>query len=161
MSADIAELLLLARERLRDAPRERIGELQEGRRLLGIRRAPRIVARGTAWHLGVLLLTDDAVLAVGDIVRSHAEVRRGFAAESQRRRAELAAAASRGGVPEGEVVHIGWHTVDPSALTAASTPVALRGGIPVVRWSAAGGFMPLVRYLDERVDLLRNPPERA
>ncbi|WP_285137762.1 glutaminase [Microbacterium sp. lyk4-40-TSB-66] len=155
------ELLAAARSRLDDAPRERLGELQEGRRLLGIPRAARIVPRGTAWHLGVLLLTDDGVLATGDIVRSHAEVRRGFAAESQRRRAELSAAAARGGVPEGETVHIDWHTIDPARLDAGSSPVAVRGGEALVRWSAAGGYMPLARYLDERIELLRHPPERA
>ena len=149
------------RARLADAPRERLGELQEGRRVLGIPRPARIVPRGTAWHLGVLLLTEEAVLATGDIVRSRAEVRRGFAAESQRRRAELAAAAARGGVPEGETVHIDWHPIDLSALDERSAPLAERGGETLVRWSAAGGFLPLARYLDERVELLRHPPERA
>lgn len=161
MTDALDDLLDAARARLTDAPRERIGELQEGRRLLGFPRAPRIVPTATAWHLGVLLLTEDALLATGDIVRSRAEVRRGFAAESQRRRAELAAAAARGGVPEGAVVHIGWHPVDVDALDERSTPVALRGGAVVVRWSAAGGLMPLDRYLDERIDLLQHPPERA
>ncbi|MDF2664362.1 MAG: glutaminase [Microbacterium sp.] len=151
----------LVRARLIDAPRERLGELQEGRRVLGIPRPARIVPRGSAWHLGVLLLSDEAVMATGDIVRSRAEVRRGFAAESQRRRAELAAAAARGGVPEGETVHIGWHPIDLSALDERSSPLAVRGGETLVRWSAAGGFMPLARYLDERVELLRHPPERA
>jgi len=150
-----------ARARLSGVPRERLGELQEGRRLLGIPRAARIAPRGTAWHLGVLLLTDDAVLATGDIVRSRAEVRRGFTAESQRRRAELAAAAARGGVPEGETIHIGWKIIDPGTVGMSSTPVALRGEEPLVRWSTGGGFMPLGRYLDERIDLLRHPPERA
>lgn len=158
-SAD--EMLSAARARLGDAPRERLGDLQEGRRLLGFPRAARIAPRGTAWHLGVLLLTDDGVLATGDIVRSRAEVRRGFAAESQRRRAELSAAAARGGVPEGETVHIGWHPIDLARLDATSSPVAVRGSEPLVRWSAAGGYMPLARYLDERIDLLRHPPERA
>lgn len=149
------------RARLADAPRERLGELQEGRRVLGIPRPARIVPRGTAWHLGVLLLTDEAVMATDDIVRSRAEVRRGFAAESQRRRAELAAAAARGGVPEGETIHIGWHPIDLRALDERSTPLAVRGGETLVRWSAAGGYMPLARYLDERIELLRHPPERA
>jgi hypothetical protein len=157
----LTEVLAAARTRLAGVPRERIGELQEGRRVLGIRRAPRIVDRGSAWHVGVLLLTDDAVLATGDIVRSRAEVRRGFAAESQRRRAELAAAAQRGGVPEGETVHIGWTAVDPLALGASTAPLALRDGEPLVRWSARGGYVPLARYLDDRVDLLVHPPARA
>lgn len=159
--AAVDQLLAAARARLADAPRERIGELQEGRRLLGIPRAARIVARGTAWHLGVLLLTDDAVLATGDIVRSRAEVRRGFAAESQRRRAELAAAAARGGVPAGESVHIGWHEIDTASLDGRSKPLAIRDGHAQVRWSAAGGYRPLAAYLDERIELLRHPPERA
>lgn len=157
----LRDLLDVARARLAGAPRERLGELQEGRRFLGIPRAPRIAPRGDAWHLGVLLLTDDGVLATGDIVRSRAEVRRGFAAESQRRRAELAAAADRGGVPEGETVHIGWHPLDLSSLHAGTSPLALRDGEPVVRWSPRGGFVPLAGYLDERVELLRHPPERA
>ncbi|MFJ4037290.1 glutaminase [Microbacterium sp. NPDC090007] len=161
MSRRLTELLREARARLSDAPRERFGDLQEGRRLLGIPRPARIATRGLAWHLGVLLLTDDDVLATGDIVRSRAEVRRGFAAESQRRRAELAAAAARGGVPEGETVHIGWTVLDPDGLSARSVPLAVRGGDVLVRWSAAGGYMPLGRYLDERIELLRHPPERA
>lgn len=159
--ARVEELLAAARSRLVDAPRERLGDLQEGRRFLGIPRAPRIVDRGRAWHLGVLLLTDEAVLSTGDIVRSRAEVRRGFPAESQRRRAELAAAAERGGVPEGEAVHIGWQPVDLGALDDRSAPLALRDGEPAVRWSARGGYVPLAGYLDERIDLLQHPPERA
>ncbi|MDQ1172685.1 hypothetical protein QE430_000992 [Microbacterium testaceum] len=161
MNAAVEGILAGARTRLADAPRERLGELQEGRRLLGIPRAARIVPRGTAWHLGALLLTDDEVLSTGDIVRSRAEVRRGFAAESQRRRAELSAAAARGGVPEGETIHIAWEPVDLSALGERTAPLALRGEEVLVRWSAAGGYMPLDRYLDERIELLRHPPERA
>ena len=160
-TSPLSAVLDEARARLSGASRERLGELQEGRRLLGIPRSARIAPRGTAWHLGVLLLTDDALLATGDIVRSRAEVRRGFAAESQRRRAELAAAAARGGVPEGETIHIEWRTIDPDAVGESSTPVGIRGGELLVRWSAAGGFMPLDRYLAERIELLRHPPERA
>ncbi|REC99920.1 hypothetical protein DEU35_0896 [Microbacterium sp. AG157] len=159
--SSLSAILDHARARLSDVPRERLGELQEGRRLLGIPRAARISSRGTAWHLGVLLLTEDALLATGDIVRSRPEVRRGFAAESQRRRAELSAAAARGGVPEGETVHIGWQAIDIARVGAASTPVAVRDGELLVRWSAAGAFMPLGRYVDERIELLRHPPERA
>jgi hypothetical protein len=108
----------------------------------------------------VLLLTDDALLATGDIVRAREEVRRGFAAESQRRRAELAAAARRGGLEEGESVHIGWMQLDADGVDrgAASGPLALRDGVPSVRWSAAGGYVPLAAYLDERIELLRHPP---
>lgn len=156
-------LLEAARARLADAPREALGELIVPRQVLGIGRSPRIARCGSAWHLGVLLVTDDAVLATGDIVRARQEVRRGFTAESQRQRAELAAAARRGGIAEGETVHIGWMTLDADAVDsgAASGPLALRDGVPSVRWSTAGGFMPLAAYLDERVGLLRHPPAGA
>ena len=152
-----------ARARLADAPREALGELLVPRRVLGVGRSPRIVRRGSAWHLGVLLLTDDALLATGDIVRARQEVRRGFAAESQRHRAELAAAARRGGIAEGESVHIGWVELDLAAVLrgAASGPLALQDGTPSVRWSTAGGYIPLDAYLDERIDLLRHPPAGA
>jgi hypothetical protein len=153
-----------ARARLADAPREAVGELVQPRRLLGLPRAERVVRRGAAWHLGVLLLTDDAVLATGDIVRARQEARRGYTAASQRRRAEIAAAARRGGFAEGETVHIGWRMLDlaaAAAAEAASGPLALVDGVPSVRWSAAGGFAPLASYLDERVELLRTAPPGA
>jgi hypothetical protein len=163
MGTDVEDLLAGARARLAGAPREALGELIEPRRVLGIARAPRIVARGEAWHVGALLLTDAAVLAVGEVVRAAAEVRRGFAAESQRRRAELAAAARRGGFPEGATVHIGWHELDAAAVArgAASGPLAMLDGVPSIRWSATGGYAPLAQYLDERIALLLDPPGGA
>jgi len=158
-----ASLLDDARARLAGARREALGELIVPRRVLGVGRAPRIVLRGSVWHLGVLLLTEDAVLATGDIVRAREEVRRGFTAQSQRRRAELAAAARRGGIAEGSVVHIGWAALDANAVDrgAASGPLALRDGTPSVRWSAAGGYVRLAPYLEERIDLLLHPPGGA
>lgn len=157
------ELLEAARARLIGAPREALGELVVPRRILGVARPARIEPRGSAWHLGVLLLTEDAVLSTGEVIRARAEVRRGFTAESQRRRAELAAAARRGGFGEGETVHLGWRMLRPDVLDAgeASAPLALREGVPVVRWSAAGGLMPLAAYLDERIALLLDPPGGA
>ncbi len=156
-------ILADARARLVDAPQEAIGELIEPRRVLGVGRSPRILARGTAWHLGVLLLTDDGLLATGEIVRAREPARRGYTAESQRRRAELAEAARRGGFAEGRTVHVGWQRIDLDAVQggAASGPVVLDEGVPRVRWSARGGFMPLERYLAERIDLLLEPPAGA
>ncbi|MDW4573777.1 glutaminase [Microbacterium sp. M3] len=162
-----------ARARLAAAPREALGELLAPRRLLGLARAPRIVRRGSAWHLGVLLLTDDAVLATGDIIRARQQARRGYTAESQRRRAELAAAARRGGFAEGETVHIGWRVLDPAAPAAddtgaasarpaeASGPLVFADGSLFVRWSTTGGLVPLESYLAERVGLLLDPPAGA
>lgn len=159
----VSVLLDAARTRLTEAPREGLGELVEPRRILGVGRALRIVPRGSAWHLGVLLLTDDAVLATGEILRARTEARRGYTAESQRHRAELAAAARRGGFAEGATVHIGWRMLDPDAVDRgeASDPLALSGGVPSVRWSSTGGYVPLDRYLDERIGLLLDPPGGA
>lgn len=160
----IRELFGDARRRLNGAPQERLGELLPQRRLLGIPRAARIVPRGAAWHLGVLLLADEGqVFETGDILRAREEVRRGFTAESQRQRAALAAAARRGGFAEGETVHVGWHELDLDAVERGGTsgPLALNGGGPVVRWSHSGGYVPLGAYLDERVELLRHPPAGA
>lgn len=159
----VAALLSAARARLQDLPREALGEIVEPRRILGIARAPRVSRVDTAWHVGVLLLSDDAVYAVGDIVRSREGVPRGFTAESQRQRAEVAAAAFRGGFADGETVHVGWTMLDPDVVDrgGASGPLALVDGVPSVRWSAAGGWAPLAGYLDERIALLREPPTGA
>ena len=161
------ELFAAARERLAGVPTEPLGELVAPRRVLGIARAPRIAPRGAAWHLGALLLTDRAVLATGEIVRSRREAPRGYTAESQRRRSELAAAAFRGGFAEGTPVHIGWHELDPddasipAAGDAASALLAMVDGVASIRWSPAGGYVPLAAYVEERVELLVHPPQGA
>jgi hypothetical protein len=147
-----SSLLADARERLTGAPREGLGMLRTSRW-----RKDRIVRAGEAWHLGVLLLTDDGVLATGEILRAAEEVRRGYTAESSRARAERRAMARRGGFAEGEVVHLDWAVLDPDAVDAggSSGPLALQGGVPSVRWSQTGGLMPLAGYLDEKIALLR------
>ncbi|GAA3940136.1 glutaminase [Microbacterium soli] len=152
MSVTTVELLDDARRRLADAPREGLGVLRSSRW-----RKDRIVRAGSAWHLGVLLLTDDAVLATGEILRAAEEVRRGYTAQSARARAERRAQARRGGFAEGEVVHLGWRVLDPAAVDAgtASGPLALRDGEPGVRWSPAGELVPLAGYLEEKIALLR------
>ncbi|KAA9107890.1 glutaminase [Microbacterium rhizomatis] len=162
MSA-LSDLFEAARERLSGAPAESLGELVTPRRVLGVARAPRIVPRGVAWHLGVLLVTESAVLATGEIVRSRHEAPRGFTAETQRRRSELSAAAFRGGFAEGTAVHIGWNELDLDAIErgTASGPLAMIDGVAAVRWSSAAGFVPLAAYLDERIALLIEPPQGA
>jgi hypothetical protein len=147
-----ASLLDDARRRLSGTPREGLGRLRASRW-----RADRIVPAGDAWHLGVLLLTDDAVLATGEILRAAEEVRRGYTADSARARAERRAQARRGGFSEGEVVHVGWQVLDVDAVDggAASGPLALIDGEPSVRWSPSGGLIPLAGYLDDKIALLR------
>jgi hypothetical protein len=150
------DLFAAARVRLAGVPTESLGELVVPRRVLGIARSARIVGRGDAWHLGALLLTDHAVLATGEIIRSRREATRGFTAESQRRRAELAAAAFRGGFAEGTPVHIGWKELDLEAREL-DDPLSMDGGVMSVRWNPSGGLIPLAAYIDERVDLLVHP----
>ncbi|MFT4137020.1 glutaminase [Microbacterium sp.] len=151
----VDELFARARRRLAGRPREALGELVLPRRVLGVGRAPRIVPVGEAWHIGVLLLTDDEVLATGEILRAREEVRRGYPAQSQRERAELAAAAFRGGFAEGQVVHLGWTRLEPDAVARgeASGPLSLVDGVAHVRWSPTAAPRPLVDYLDDQLSL--------
>ncbi|MFC7788826.1 glutaminase [Microbacterium sp. MAHUQ-60] len=146
-------LLADARRRLAGVPPEALGLLRSSRW-----RADRIVPAGVAWHLGVLLLTDDAVLETGEILRAAEEVRRGYPADSARARAERRAQARRGGFAEGELVHVGWRQLDADAVDAgvASGALALIDGEPGVRWSPSGGIIPLRGYLDEKIALLRD-----
>lgn len=157
------ELLGAARQRLASAPREALGELVLPKRILGVARAPRVVPVGDAWHLGVLLLGDDEVWATGEVVRSREEAPRGFTAESQRERAALAGAAWRGGFPEGMPVHVGWTAIDVVAVDRgeSSGPVVVEDGVVGVRWSTAGGPIPVEAYLAERISLLLDPPAGA
>lgn len=159
-SEEVEELLRGARVRLAGVPREALGAAREPRRMLGFARAPRIVAAGEAWRLGVLLLTDDAVLATGEILRSREPVPRGYAAQSQRERAERAEAAFRGGFPAGAVVHVGWMPLELAVLDRGDTtgPLAVADGTPVIRWSRTAGLTPLASYLDERISLVASTP---
>lgn len=145
-------LLTQAVQDLAGAPKEGLGEEKDSRW-----RGRRIVRVGEAWHLGVILLTDTHALATAEVLRAADPGRRGYTAESARARAERRALALRGGFHEGDVVHVGWSVIDVDAVDAGgySGPLALLDGVPSVRWSQAGGFMPLDAYLRERIPLLR------
>lgn len=155
----IEEILADARRRLAGVPREALGEHVQ-KRVLGIARAPRIVRRGSAWHVGALLIGDDTAYAVGDILRARHEAPRGYTSESQRRRSELAAAAFRGGFAEGEVVHLGWQAIDLSAVARgeASGPLTVTAGVVHVAWSSVAAPVPLAGYLDDRIALMGGTP---
>lgn len=164
MADGVEELLAAARDRLAVAavPRERLGEI--GRpRVLGGLRAPKIVPRGEVWRAGVLLLGEGDVYSVGNVVRAGNPGRRGFASDAARSRAEVAAAATRGGFSDGETVHLDWRALDLSALDRGETagPLAVVSGVPSIRWSPAAGLVPLAGYLDERIALLLDPPQGA
>jgi len=155
--APTAALIDAARGRLRAAPRERLGERATARRMFGIGRAARIVPLEEVWHVGVLLIGDARVLATGRVIRARAEVIRGYPAQSQRERAELAAAARRGGFAEGETLHLDWTALDVPAVDAggSSGPLSLEDGVPYVRWTAVGGIRPLADYLRDQLSLIR------
>lgn len=133
-------------------PQEGLGEERDPRW-----RGRRIVRVGAAWHIGVLLLTETHALSTAEVLRAADPGRRGYTAESARERAERRALALRGGFDEGEVVHIGWTAIDLDTVDAGgeSGPLAMIDSVPSVRWSSAGGWMPLEAYLRERVELLR------
>lgn len=148
-------LLAHAVDEFAGLPKEGLGEERVSRW-----RGRRIVRVGAAWHLGVLLLDGSRTLATGEVLRAAAPGRRGYTAESARQRAERRAEAIRGGFREGEVVHVGWSVIDVAAVDAggSSGPLVTADGVPSVRWSIAGGLMPLEAYLRERIELLRSPP---
>ena len=114
--------------------------------------------RGTS---GVLLVGDSTVMATGEITRAVDPGRRGYTAESARHRAELRAAALRGGFAEGETVHFGWTELDLDAVARGEASGPLCGGRRRARWCAGAppaGSRRLRGYLDERIELLRHPP---
>jgi len=154
-AASTSAVIRAARERLAGSPREALGEWASTRRLLGIGRAPRIVRVAEAWHVGVLLIGDDAVYATGEVLRARSDAIRGYTAQAQRERSERAAAAFRGGFAEGETVHVGWTVLDLDAVDAggATGPLSLADGVPVVRWSASGAPRALADYLSEQLSL--------
>lgn len=146
-----AELLGAARAALADVAKEGLGEERSSRW-----RGERIVRVGEAWHIGVLLLTDDRVLATAEVLRAADPGRRGYTAESARARAARRQMALRGGFGEGEVVHVGWSEIDVDAVDAggSSGPLALRESVPMVRWTRSS-YRSMETYLREQVELLR------
>ncbi len=152
MHPTASDLLTRAVGDLAGAPKEGLGEERRSRW-----RGHRIVRVGEAWHLGVLLLTETHALATAEVLRAADPGRRGYTAESARERAARRALALKGGFDEGDVVHVGWGIIDVQAVDAggASGPLATVDAVPSVRWSTAGGYMPLETYLRERVELLR------
>ncbi len=155
MTPTAAELIAAVRMRLHGSPREALGDWATSRKLLGFGRAPRIVPVGEAWHLGALLIADDAVYATGEVLRARQEVVRGYTAQSQRERSERAAAAFRGGFAEGQSVHVDWTEIDLDAVDAggSSGPLTVIGGIRSIRWNETGGIRPLADYLDDQLAL--------
>jgi len=146
-----AHLLAAARTAVAGIAKEGLGEERSSRW-----RGERIVRVGEAWHVGVLLLTDDGALATGEVLRAADPGRRGYTAESARERAARRQMALRGGFAEGEVVHVGWSVIDADAVDAggSSGPLAMRDGVVSVLWSGRS-YRPLEDYLHEQIELMK------
>lgn len=149
---------------------EPLGVVVPARRVLGLfPRAERVRRTGAGWRLGVVVVTTGAELLVDAATnRSRRPERVGYTSRSAQARDALRHAAFRGGVPAGGAVHVGGRIVDlaDSELLgdAASGPVGMRDGLPVVRWAPGASLaaaVPLADYLRERVDLRLHPPAGA
>ncbi|OJX64503.1 MAG: hypothetical protein BGO95_08500 [Micrococcales bacterium 73-13] len=124
------------------ARQEALGVREPARRVLGLAvRAERIVVVGRVWRLGDYLLEPNEELhRVGRVVRvAGTDRRRSIVAASMTARHELARAARRGGVPEGETVNFDVERLDPASLDPAV----------------------LEPYLLDRAELLVHPPGGA
>lgn len=138
----------------------------ESRRLLVLRRPATMRPIGEAWRLGALLLdTGGRLYAVGRATRAAERGRLGYQSNSREERRDLAAAALRGGYPEGAPVDFdalplpltaeGLAGLDPGA------PIGVHDGAVRVRWRAGApleGAPTLGQYLAERAELLIHPP---
>lgn len=166
--ADARAAIDAAVTRLReaDARTELIAEYVAPRRRLGIPRPATMRTSGRAWRIGVLLLTTEGELrATGETIRIVDPGTRSAVSHTAEVRRELRQAARRARVDEGDTVDLGSRPIALDAsLGTADGPVVRRDGRLLVRWAPAGGdaaLVPLVRYLDERVDLLIHPPQGA
>jgi len=134
----------------------------EGKRLLVLRRPAIMRPIGEVWRLGTLLLDTDAKLwAAGRATRAAERGRVGYQSVSREERREIAAAALRGGYPEGTPVNFDAVAMplEASALRAldADAPIGVSDGEVRVRWRSGAplqGAPTLAQYLSERADLL-------
>lgn len=151
--------------RLREAGAapEALAELvPEGRRLIVLRRPAHMRPLGEVWRLGVLLLgTDGRLYASGRATRAAERGRVGYQSTSREERRELAAAALRGGYPEGAPVNFDAVPLPLGGALGPGAPIGFSGGEIRVRWRAGAsldGAQTLAQYLEERVGLLVDPP---
>lgn len=166
---------------------EVLAAFEPERRVLGVRRAPRMRVLGRVWRLGALLVDErGALFAVGRVVRAERPARRSVTAESVAEQRAYRAAAVKGGIAEGETVDF---DVRPIGLggdaagaggdgddgdrgggvagdgvpvgEASDGPVVVRDGRVMVRWNPSdpGALVELECYLAERVELLADPPQ--
>lgn len=155
-----------ALQRARVSP-EALAELAPaGRRFFILPKPATMRPVGEVWRLGSLLLdTAGGLWALGRTTRAAERGRPGYQSESREERRDLAAAALRGGYPEGSPVNF-----DARRLSLAEAhvraeseyaPIGWDAGEIRVRWRAGAaldGAPTLEQYLSERAELLINPP---
>lgn len=159
------------------APTEELAELIPAHRVLLIPRPATMRQLGQVWRLGTLLLgaSDDiagSLFATGRTTRSQERGRPNHQSVSREERRDIAAAALRGGYPEGTQVNFDAPLLlgadpDPTALETlvsradVTSPIGVANGAVRVRWRAGApldGAPELSRYLAERVSLIVDPP---
>jgi len=170
-------------EQLRSAgvQTEAIAEYVAPRRVMLVHRPATMQPLGEVWRLGVLLLNAEAGLSLqgaggtsagdsllyvaGKATRSAKRLHPGNQSISREERRDIAAAALKGGYPEGRPVNYDVQPIelDDDALRSldASHPLGVVGDEVRVRWRAGAsldGAPTLAAYLAERVDLLAHPP---
>ncbi|HLP22499.1 MAG TPA: glutaminase [Microbacteriaceae bacterium] len=145
----IQELLELVQAK----PRELIARMEQPRAIGPIRRAPRLVAVAECWRLGAILLdTEGQLYAAGTVIRAERERQHGYPSRLAEQRAELKAAAQRGGIDQGRTVNLDVRRLDTDH---PSPPLRDRDGILEVEW-APNAWVPLEPYLRERIALMPN-----
>jgi hypothetical protein len=169
IAAEIRALLGTAMLRLSgaNARTEALAEYVPDHRVLLVPRPARLRSMGRVWRLGVFLLGTDGVLfETGQTTRALEPGRPGYQSQSAEQRRAYRAAASRGRFPHGETVNFDAEPVvlDVDELRSSPGRLFVSGDRPRVRWNAAAGdsdAVDLAAYLDDRVELLANPPAGA
>lgn len=138
-------------ELLAGKQREWIASVRQPRAIGPIQRALRVVAVRECWRLGAVLIdTDGDLYATGTVILTEEERRHGYPSRLAEERAELRAAARRGGVPAGRTLNL-----DPVRLDPQFPERPLRNGPSglEVEWSP-GVWTALEPYLWERAQLI-------
>ncbi|MET4637881.1 hypothetical protein [Mycetocola sp. 2940] len=169
VATEIQALLDRAVQRLgaAGARTEALAEYVPERRVLLVPRPPVLRSLGRVWRLGVFLLGADATLyETGLTTRALEPGRPGYQSQSAEQRRAYRAAASRGRFPHGETVNFDAVPVvlDADALRGSTGRLFVSGDRPLVRWNATASdadAVDLAAYLDDRVQLLVEPPAGA
>jgi hypothetical protein len=167
--AEVRALLDRAVERLSasGARTEALAQYVAEHRVLLVPRPAVLRSLGRVWRLGVFLLGADGTLyETGQTTRALEPGRPGYQSQSAEQRRAYRAAASRGRFPYGETVNFAAVPVVLNVDELRTSPgrLFLDGDQPRVRWNATAGdadAVDLASYLDDRVELLAEPPDGA